>query len=125
VADRFPCPACGFLTFSEPPGSYAICEVCGWEDDHVQLALPRMRGGANAESLVEAQLGAIERFPLGAQPIDNHQPDPEWRPLTADKAGVREDAPRSGIDYFHAATIEEPRYYWRKPPKGGKPTGDA
>ena len=84
-----------------------------------------MRGGANAESLVEAQLDAIERFPLGQQSIDDRRRDPEWRPLSSDEAAVSERAPRSGTDCFHAATIEEPGYYWRKPPKGGEPTGGA
>jgi hypothetical protein len=115
VADGFPCPACGFLTFSEPPGSYEICEICGWEDDHVQLAHPRMQGGANRESLVEAQREAIDRFPLDRQSIDRHRRDPEWRPLTSEEAAVSENAPRSATDYFHAATAEEPTYYWRKP----------
>ena len=90
MADSFPCPACGFLTFSAPPGSYEICDVCGWEDDHVQLAHPRMRGGAK-------------------------QRDPGWRPVTDEEAAVREKAPRSGTEYFQAATEEEPAYYWRKP----------
>lgn len=27
---------------SAPPGSYEICEICSWEDDHVQLRFPAM-----------------------------------------------------------------------------------
>jgi Cysteine-rich CPCC len=30
-------------------GSYVICDVCGWEDDQVQLANPACGGGANSE----------------------------------------------------------------------------
>lgn len=58
----FPCPSCGFEVFSEPPGSYEICDLCGWEDDHVQLRFPAMAGGANKLSLAEYQLQAIAAY---------------------------------------------------------------
>ncbi len=51
----YPCPTCGFLTFCEPPGSYEICAVCGWEDDHVQLQFPLATVGANQECLFKHQ----------------------------------------------------------------------
>jgi len=51
----FPCPCCGHLTFSEPPGSYDICPVCFWEDDVVQLRWLDYRGGANGSSLIKSQ----------------------------------------------------------------------
>jgi len=41
------CPACGFQVLAEGYGSYEICEICGWEDDSVQLANPTSGGGAN------------------------------------------------------------------------------
>jgi hypothetical protein len=110
----FPCPACGFLTFWGGPGSYEICGVCGWENDHVQLAHPRFRGGANHESLVEAQLEAIKRFPLERRSFVNHQRDPEWRPVTDEEAAIREGAPHSGSEYAQAAGQDHPRYYWCK-----------
>jgi hypothetical protein len=53
-AEGFPCPSCGFEVFSEPPGSFEICEICGWEDDHVQLRFPALAGGANKLSLHSA-----------------------------------------------------------------------
>ena len=50
----FACPCCRFFTLDEqPPGTYAICEVCGWEDDPVQFTDPDYRGGANEPSLNE------------------------------------------------------------------------
>lgn len=50
----FPCPCCGFLTLDEqPPGTYEICGICGWEDDLVQFEDPDYRGGANDPSLNE------------------------------------------------------------------------
>ena len=101
---------------TEPPGSYHICDVCGWEDDHVQLAHPRLRGGANSESLAEAQVDALRRFPLHVQSIDRMQRDPEWRALREDEspclAGA--DSPRSGVEYFEAASTETVTYYWKK-----------
>ena len=54
------------MTFGEPAGSYAICPVCFWEDDNVQLRWPDWAGGANKLSLIDAQrnyaeFGAMER----------------------------------------------------------------
>jgi hypothetical protein len=47
---RYPCPCCGHLTIVSfdhgPPGTYAICPVCSWEDDYVTDA-----GGANARGI--------------------------------------------------------------------------
>ena len=51
--DLYPCPCCGYLVFDEGPGSYAICPVCGWEDDLSQLRFTGM-GEANAP-LIECQ----------------------------------------------------------------------
>jgi hypothetical protein len=78
----YPCPACGFLTFTEPPGSYSLCEVCNWEDDAVQLRHPALRGGANHDSLVEAQRRAVSRWPLGLDATTSFRRDPTWRPLS-------------------------------------------
>jgi hypothetical protein len=49
---RYPCPCCGYYTpYSEPPGSFEICEVCYWEDGSVQFNDPTYAGGANKPSL--------------------------------------------------------------------------
>ncbi len=77
----YTCPACGFLTFDEPTGSYDICELCGWEDDNVQLANPRLRGGANKENLIEAQLKALKTYPIEVKEVGKFKRDPEWWPL--------------------------------------------
>jgi hypothetical protein len=111
---QYPCPACGFLQFEEPPGSYDICRLCGWEDDHVQLAHPRFRGGANHVSLVEAQQKALRTYPLRVMKVGEWARDPSWRPLTDEEAEISPDAPRSPRQYFDAAASEEPGYYWRK-----------
>ena len=53
---RFPCPCCRFPTLpDEPPGTYAVCPVCDWEDDGVQFREPDYAGGANNVSLNVAQ----------------------------------------------------------------------
>lgn len=62
----YPCPSCGYLTLSEiPPGTFEICEVCGWEDDNVQY-FHHDKLGANHVNLKDARnnfklYGAIEK----------------------------------------------------------------
>jgi lysophospholipase L1-like esterase len=87
-APRFACPCCGYLTLSErPPGTYQICDICFWEDDYVQSADPDYEGGANRESLRQAQeafaarrLGVGEPS-LGRNVRDTDRRDPVWKPL--------------------------------------------
>jgi hypothetical protein len=44
------------LTLGEkPPGTYAICPVCWWEDDDLQFRDPDYQGGANKVSLRQAR----------------------------------------------------------------------
>jgi len=53
---KHPCPCCGRPTLTEaPPGTFAICPGCGWEDDPVQAADPGYAGGANRDSLKAAR----------------------------------------------------------------------
>ena len=58
--DEHPCPVCGETLFGEG-GSYEICELCGWEDDPVQLADPEFRGGANQVSLNQARAAWVSK----------------------------------------------------------------
>ncbi|MCE7008134.1 hypothetical protein LWC34_35750 [Kibdelosporangium philippinense] len=81
----FPCPCCGYLVHDEPAGSHAICPICYWEDDLVQLRWPAYRGGANKASLVDAQQnyadsGASElQFKdLVRAPQENERRDEGW-----------------------------------------------
>lgn len=111
----YPCPACGFVVFDEPPGSFAICSVCGWEDDHVQLQHPALRGGANRESLIESQQASLAAWPLDVKVADGFTRDPRWRPFTPSDAGPADGAaPRTGRDYFSSAVSADPDYYWRR-----------
>lgn len=88
IAKRFPCPCCGYKVYSEPPGSYEICPICGWEDDVSQLRFPELRG-ANELSLVAAQrnfatFGASSRLKAGLRAPNYHdEKDSEWRPIEA------------------------------------------
>ncbi len=57
---RYACPCCGFLTLAqEPPGTYAVCPVCWWEDDDVQFRDPSYSSGANMVSLRQARVNFL------------------------------------------------------------------
>ena len=97
--------------FGEPPGSYEICELCGWEDDHVQLAHPSMGGGANKLSLAECQKKALEIYPLGVATVGQHSRLAKWRPLHPSEVISRE-TPQDGLAYFEASSEDASLYYW-------------
>jgi hypothetical protein len=48
------CPCCTQLTLP-CDGQFEICDVCGWQDDQVQLDDPEHEGGANVLSLNQAR----------------------------------------------------------------------
>jgi hypothetical protein len=111
--DLLPCPACGFLTLKDAYGSYALCDVCGWEDDQVQLANPACGGGANSESLIEAQAAALARYPLNLQVTNGVPRDSRWRPL--DAAEISSAQRERGDEYWKKTGILELRdCYWMK-----------
>ncbi len=80
--NRYACPCCGFLTLPQPPpGTYAICPVCFWEDDGVQYEDPDYEGGANAESLNSARSNFRELGASSANALDSvRRPRPEEQP---------------------------------------------
>lgn len=53
MVDKHLCPVCGKYEFEEQ-GSFDICDVCGWEDDPLQLKDPDLELGANEMSLNQA-----------------------------------------------------------------------
>lgn len=69
---KYACPCCRYLTFDvDPPGTFEICPVCGWEDDEVQFRDSSYVGGANSVSLDQARenftaIGAIDEKSLRA-----------------------------------------------------------
>jgi hypothetical protein len=116
----YPCPSCGFLVFEEPAGSYNICPICNWEDDHVQLRHPLMGGGANRESLFESQQNIVKVVPAEVKEFRGHLRCLDWPPLGRADLGPALDAPETGVGYFNAAAAESPSYYWEQEekPKG-------
>jgi hypothetical protein len=115
----YPCPCCGHLVFKEPPGSYAICHICFWEDDHVQLRFPTLEGGANKLSLIQAQknyreFGACEKRFLRdvRKPEKTDARDPEWRMIDESKDSL--EGPIDDIEQFTPYPDElTTLYYWR------------
>jgi Cysteine-rich CPCC len=81
MSSIFPCPGCGFLVFDEPPGSFAICPVCDWEDDNVQAADACYKGGANGKSLAEHQHLVLLKFPLHVRQHKCFQRASGWQPV--------------------------------------------
>jgi len=109
----FPCVACGFLVFSEPLGSYEICSICGWEDDHVQARLPGLPMGANHTSLYDYQRHVVlTRAPVGVELLNGARRTPGWRLLRKDEARAQVGEPATGFAYFQASGAESPAYYW-------------
>lgn len=54
IGESYACPVCGKYTF-ESAGDFDICEVCGWEDDIIQLENPDEEDCANHMSLNQAK----------------------------------------------------------------------
>lgn len=54
AGESYTCLVCGKYTF-ERAGEFDICEVCGWEDDLVQLENPDEEDCANHMSLNQAR----------------------------------------------------------------------
>ena len=115
--EDLPCPACGFLTIQGSYGSYVICGICGWEDDQMQLANPACGGGANSESLIEAQASALGRYPVDIATARGVRRDDRWRPLNAIEKGraVRE---RDETYWKNKGIVDTAECYWfRDPPE--------
>lgn len=106
-----PCPCCGFLTLENEYGSYAICPVCGWEDDGVQLANPTSAGGANLKSLAEAQDKTLKKFPSNVKVTGGFRRSNCWRPLNAADIAAAEE--RRSVKHWHSsAVMAESKTYW-------------
>ncbi len=118
--EMYPCPCCGYKVFDREPGSHAICPICRWEDNWVQLRFPLMAGAANHVSLAEAQVnferyGVAERrlAPEARAPFPHESRDAGWRPL--DPARDNPEEPRRGVGYAESYPEHDPTvmYYWR------------
>ena len=109
-----PCPACGFLVIGKSYcGTYDICDVCGWEDDGVRLANPACGGGANSESLIEAQALALQEHPLSIRETEGIKRSDAWRPLNP-KEIARADKERDERYWKNTAAFDTSDAYWYK-----------
>lgn len=108
-----PCPSCGFLTLEGNYGNYDICDVCGWEDDGIQLANPCSGGGANGKSLAEAQQSSLNRYPLGVDLAEGIKRCKRWRPLTERELN-KYTKQKANKDRTNKAVFYESETYWHK-----------
>jgi len=107
---KYTCPVCGYLVFDKLPGSYDNCPVCGWEDDNSQLHWPYIGGGANHESLFEAQQKFLSQsLPVTAK---DYLRDPDWKPLDEDIRKVFE-ANEGSIKKGVWPSDDTQLYWWR------------
>jgi Cysteine-rich CPCC len=70
------------------PMTFAICDVCFWEDDPIQLEDPNYKGGANRVSLRQAQWNFIlfracdEKMTKHTRrPTKEEERDENWKPF--------------------------------------------
>ena len=115
-ANSYPCPSCGFLEFSNPPGSYDICSICSWQDDGVQLANPSSGGGANEMSLAESQKTALEEFPLTKKNTpDGTARSDIWRPLNQLEIEVhQQEVSEQRSNWTREGIVNAEECYWNK-----------
>jgi hypothetical protein len=97
----YPCSCCGFLTLSEPQGSYDICSICDWEDDEIQQRWPGYRGGANIDCLCQAQAALLKRIDATVDVVDGVRRHPEWRPLEHAECISDDDDPDREPDVYY------------------------
>lgn len=60
--NKWQCQCCG--TYSLEEEMHDICDICGWEDDHLQNDKPDYKGGANNMSLNEAREAYKKGLPV-------------------------------------------------------------
>lgn len=101
-----------------PPGSYDICPICGWEDDHVQLAYPTTPVGANGQSLLDWQQQVLREFPVEERTFAGNHRSPQWRPIEPSdlSAATATLEPNDASGYFRAAGLDDPVPYWQQRP---------
>ena len=116
MAMKYPCPCCGYLVFSGPPGTDDICSICRWQDDVPSLREVTISIGPNKVSLIEGQrnfaaFGAsAPRFRERVRaPSSMDQRDPDWRPID-----LHIDAFVSNETGYTPSPKDKAKlYYWR------------
>ena len=112
----YPCPCCGFLAFAELPGSFEICSICGWEDDPLQAANPCSRGGANSESLVQAQdnFQSTPDADLDEYAESGYCRDQQWRRLNMTEREIFNRESNQGTEFPNCRLTTIEQYYWNR-----------
>lgn len=115
---EYTCPCCGFIIFDEPPGSYAICPICFWEDDPVQILDPSYAGGANKPNLMACQKyfqehGACDSAATGKarSPTNLNKKDAGWRLASAADCTLRRTPASLSCKRSNDLKVW---YYWRR-----------
>ena len=106
-----PCPCCGFMTLQGEYGSYAVCELCDWEDDGVQLANPTSEGGANRRSLAQAQEAFVNKYPAHVELVAGSVRSKRWRPLSTEEI-ANANAKKAARHWHSDAVLTESEAYW-------------
>jgi len=112
----YTCPCCGYFVFGEPPGSFEICGICGWEDDPVQAANPCTSGGANSESLSQAQdnFQSTPTADLDEYAEYGYARDPQWRRLTNIEREIYNRESNRGTTCPNPRLTTVEQYYWNR-----------
>ena len=118
-SELYPCPCCGYFMFPESPGSFDICNICVWQDCHVQLTCPFDDSGPNRTSLYDSQRNFLrngpseERLRRSECRLADFTLDPTWRPFDPAKdAYLRWDVPEDR-ELVPNYSFDGGRYYWR------------
>ena len=105
--EKYTCPCCGYVVFTEKPGSHQVCPVCKWEDDVSQLKFVTALG-ANFKSLLQAQNDCV----VDESNNDLYKKDESWRKI--DKSIDHIIEPIDGHDYGSEYSNDLTElYYWK------------
>lgn len=108
IKEKYTCIGCGYKTLEFDTG-YAICVLCGWEDDDSNWEEPRFKGGANgSENLYKHQKRIIRQgFPYYWKKFrneegyaDEYEIDKHWEPFQEDYLDIRTHQPLSSFPWI-------------------------
>ena len=115
LGPRFACPCCDQFTLTDcPPGTYATCAVCGWEDCGGQYADLDLAGGPNRVSLREARANVARIGISDERDLDRTGYWAPRAPLPIERAGDDSAEPIATLLYAlllgDGATVADERF---------------